>query len=173
MQLLPYVIKFYHVIKMSTIIRDISWEFFPMECLNIWIEQGWVGLAKQNERNDMNGRCNQALGVMRVKLYFAYKGMKLSAVVLIVIRAVHGPMSHGDDPRAHCPVLWTVGFLGQHPSIDIIKIKPQMSVKWATNKIKSMSENYSRCWNGGELLTSRSFFSHSYCLKMSSRPNSR
>ena len=40
-----------------------------------------------------------------------YEGVKLGAVVLVVVGAVHGPVSHGDDPGTGCPVLWPVGLL--------------------------------------------------------------
>lgn len=75
-----------------------------------------------------------------MKRCFPYKGMELGAVVLIVIRAVHGSMSHGDDPRAHCPVLWPVGFLGQDPSMSHIDIrkKPYMLGERPVNRVKLM-----------------------------------
>lgn len=43
-------------------------------------------------------------------------GVKRGAVVLVVIGAVHGSVSHGDDPRTHCSVLWLVGLLDYEES---------------------------------------------------------
>lgn len=45
-----------------------------------------------------------------------YVGVKLGAVVLVVIGAVHGSMSHGDDPGPDRSVLRSVGLLsyGRH-----------------------------------------------------------
>ena len=40
-----------------------------------------------------------------------YEGVELGAVVLVVVGAVHGPVSHGDDPGTGCPVLRPVGLL--------------------------------------------------------------
>lgn len=45
-------------------------------------------------------------------LWFTYIGVKLGAVVLVVIGAVHGSVSHSDDPWTHRSVLWLVGLLG-------------------------------------------------------------
>lgn len=45
-------------------------------------------------------------------LWFTYIGVKFGAVILVVIRAVHGSVSHGDDPRTHCSILRLVGLLG-------------------------------------------------------------
>lgn len=45
-----------------------------------------------------------------------YVGVKLGAVVLVVVGAVHGSVSHGDDPRPGRSVLGPVGLLsyGRH-----------------------------------------------------------
>lgn len=45
-------------------------------------------------------------------MWFTHIGVKRGAVVLVVVGAVHGPVSHGDDPRAQGSVLWLVGLLG-------------------------------------------------------------
>lgn len=49
-----------------------------------------------------------------------YIRVKLGTVVLIVIGAVHGSVSHGDDPWTHCSVLWLVGLLGQEKEVGQI-----------------------------------------------------
>lgn len=41
-----------------------------------------------------------------------YKGVKLGAVVLVVVGAVHGSVSHSDDPGPERSVLRPVGLLG-------------------------------------------------------------
>lgn len=42
---------------------------------------------------------------------WTHVGVKLGTVVLVVIRAVHRSVSHGDDPRTCCSVFWFVGLL--------------------------------------------------------------
>ena len=42
-----------------------------------------------------------------------YFGVELGAVVLVVVGAVHGSVSHSDDPGPERPVLRPVGLLGK------------------------------------------------------------
>lgn len=69
--------------------------------VSVWRDQHFKPLCTVERAHEWTDRI----------LWFTHIGVKLGTVVLVVIRAVHGSVSHGDDPWTHCSVLWLVGLL--------------------------------------------------------------
>lgn len=94
-----------------------------------------------------------------------YVGVKLGAVVLVVVGAVHGSVSHGDDPRPDRSVLGPVGLLSHGRHTFNSESEPVYGSFYGSDGFLNMQTLAA--------LTSRSCRSHSYCLKRRSSPNSR